>query len=255
MGAGVIQFRFDNTVITVNTPSREALMRVVDERLRSGRGLALATLNLDHLVKLRTDTEFRRAYAAQDLVVADGNPVVWLSRIAGRPVRLAPGSDLVEDLARTAAEAAVPVALVGSTEPVLERAASRLTREAPGLDVAACVAPPMGFEPTGAEADAVLDAVAASGARLCFLALGAPKQERFAAHARKRLPFVAFVSVGAGLDFLGGHQTRAPRIIRRLAMEWAWRAASAPRRMLPRYARCFAILPAQVLAALRLRRL
>lgn len=228
-------------------------MQVVRDRLSAGRGLALATINLDHLVKLRHDKEFRAAYAAQDLVVADGNPVVWLSRLARRPVRLAPGSDLVEALAQAAAETGAPIALVGSTEPVLIAAGERMKQRAPGLEVAACIAPPMGFSPTSDAADQILEQIAASGARLCFLALGAPKQEIFAARGRARLPQVAFVSVGAGLDFIGGSQKRAPALVRRVAMEWLWRALSAPRRMIPRYASCFAILPSQIVSALRQR--
>lgn len=249
-----MEFRFDDSVIAVNMPTTDAVLQHVRARLLAGTGMALATLNVDHLVKLRRDPGFRRVYAAHDLVVADGNPVVWLSRLARRPVHLAPGSDLVPELARIAAECGVTVALVGSTPAALKGAADALRRDLPALRVVATVAPPMGFDPTGAAADAVLDRVAASGAGLCFIALGAPKQETLAARGRRRAPQVAFVSVGAGLDFIAGTQRRAPRWVRRLALEWLWRAASAPRRLVPRYANCFAILPAEVQKALRLRR-
>ncbi len=91
-----------------------------------GEGFALATLNLDHLVKLRASGAFRRAYGAQDLVVADGNPIVWLSRLAGRKVELVPGgSDMVLPLAEVAADEGVRVALVGSTEESLVAAGGR----------------------------------------------------------------------------------------------------------------------------------
>jgi exopolysaccharide biosynthesis WecB/TagA/CpsF family protein len=83
--------------------------------------------------------------------------------------------------------------------------------------------------------------------------LGAPKQELFAAFARSRCDSVGFASIGAGLDFLSGHQVRAPRIMRTLALEWLWRALQSPRRMVPRYAKCFAILPGLARDALRQR--
>ena len=95
--------------------------------------------------------------------------------------------------------------------------------------------------------------LAESGAGLCFLALGAPKQEILAARGRRIAPKVGFASIGAGLDFLAGHQTRAPRIVRMLALEWLWRALQSPRRMVPRYAKCFAILPGLTVQALRQR--
>jgi len=95
--------------------------------------------------------------------------------------------------------------------------------------------------------------VAESGAGLVFLALGAPKQERLAARGRALQPELGFVSIGAGLDFLAGSQRRAPRLVRRLALEWLWRAGSDPKRLAGRYARCAAILPGHALRAWRMR--
>ena len=240
--------------VRVNVPDAATLLAEVGRRLRAGEGFALATLNLDHLVKLRDDAAFRAAYRAHDLVCADGNPVVWLSRLAGRPVALVPGADMVIPLARAAAAAGVAVALCGSTDEALAGAAARLEAEVPGLAVAACLAPPMGFDPAGPEADALIDALAASGAGLCLLALGAPKQEILAARARARAPGLGLASIGAGLDFLAGRQRRAPALVRRLALEWAWRLGSSPGRLALRYLRCAAILPGQVAAALAERR-
>lgn len=239
--------------IRINTPDRAALLEAVRARLRAGDGFALATLNLDHLVKLRRDPAFAAAYAAQDLVVADGNPVVWLSRLARRPVALVPGSELVVPLACAAAEEGAPVALVGSTAPALEAAGAALKRAAPGLEIVAQIAPPMGFDPEGAAAEALLSEVRQSGARLVFLALGAPKQERLAARGRALAPGIGFASIGAGLDFLAGSQRRAPRWVRALALEWLWRMVSNPMRLVPRYARCAAILPGEAARAWGLR--
>lgn len=249
-----MQFTYGDHTIRLNMPDMPALMAEVSRRFAKGQGFALATINLDHLVKLRSDPGFRAAYAAQDLVVADGNPIVWLSRMAGREVTLLPGSDLVLPLARLAAQDGIAVALVGSTEPALQLAAEHLRSKVPGLTISAIIAPPMGFDPASDAAGAILKQVEDSGARLTFLALGAPKQELLAARGRQDTPGVGFASIGAGLDFLAGNQTRAPRWVRRIAMEWAWRMATAPRRLVPRYARCAAILPAEVIAARRLRR-
>ena len=246
--------------VAITHPTRAALMGDLEGRMRRGEGFALATLNLDHLVKLRAPgaegDAFRRAYARQTHVVADGNPVVWLHRLAGRgAVRLVPGSELVGPLCAAAAATGTPVALVGSTEEALDAAAARLERAHPGLRIALRHAPPMGFDPEGPEAAAVLDRLrAAAPAGLCFLALGAPRQERFAAHALSRLSGWGFASVGAGIDFVAGGQRRAPPWVRRIALEWLWRLAGSPRRLLGRYASCFRILPGLALRALAARR-
>ena len=250
----VMHFRFGFTTITVNTPDSSVLLAAVQDRLTARQGFALATLNLDHLVKLGRSEGFRRAYAAQDLVVADGNPIVWLSRLAGQPVSLVPGSDMVLPLVRIAATAGVPVALVGATQEALQAAGDRLQREVPGLNLALRIAPPMGFDAEGPEAQRILRQIAAQNIGLCLIVLGAPRQETFAALGRSLAPQTGFASIGAGLDFLAGSQTRAPEWLRRLALEWLWRALSSPRRLIPRYAACFAILPGQIGAALRLRR-
>ncbi len=171
--------------IAINMPARETLLNEIRERLINGAGFALATINLDHLVKLKDDAAFGEAYAEHDFVVADGNPVVWLSRLAGKPVDLVPGSDLVAPLAKLAAETDAPVALFGSTQEALDQAAEALMAQTPDLKVVARLAPSGTFDPQGDEADGMIDALAASGARLTFVALGAPKQEVFAARARQ----------------------------------------------------------------------
>ncbi|WP_197470813.1 WecB/TagA/CpsF family glycosyltransferase, partial [Sulfitobacter sp. HI0054] len=77
--------------------------------------------------------------------------------------------------------------------------------------------------------------------------------EILAARGRDIAPGVGFASIGAGLDFLAGRQRRAPKWMRMLALEWLWRAMQSPQRLVPRYARCFAILPRLTLAAWRAR--
>jgi len=248
-----VQFQFAPCGIAVNIADQADLLASVAQRFAARQGFALATINLDHLVKLQSSESFRAAYREQDMVVADGHPIVWLSRLAKHPVSLVPGSDLVLPLAQAAARAKVSVALVGSTDAALQAAEAHLRRAVPGLNVVLRHAPAMGFDPQGEEAACVLAELAARNVGLCFVALGAPKQETFAARGRKLAPQVGFASIGAGLDFLAGTQMRAPAWVRTLAMEWAWRALTNPRRLIPRYAACVAILPSQIAAALEQR--
>ena len=243
--------RFGHDAIAINVANRRELFALVRSRLQTSTGFTLATLNLDHVVKLRAREDFRAAYRAQDFIVADGNPIVWLSRLAGRCIEVVPGADLVLPLMHLAAEMQVKVALIGSTPGSLLTAGKRLHSQHPDLNIAGCMAPSADFDPTGPEADAVIDYLEASNAKLCFLALGAPKQEVFAAYARKRLKEIGFISIGAGLDFISGTQKRAPRLLRWLALEWAWRLALNPSRLAGRYGKCFAILPSLAREALR----
>lgn len=239
--------------LCVSVANRAALLAAVERLLVDGKGFTVATLNLDHLVKLRRDAAFREAYLATGLVVADGNPVVWLSHLQGRGVGLVPGSELVEPLCAMAARLGVPVAMLGATQAALDTAADRLEASHPGLRVVLRHAPPFGYDPDGGPAGDDINRIAGSGARLCFLALGAPKQERLAVRAARLVPGCGFVSVGAGLDFIAGTQIRAPRWVRRLALEWVWRVVHDPTRLAARYAACIAIMPRLVLDSLHRR--
>lgn len=237
------KLRIRNGDIPVNIANQATLLDAVRCRMRERTGFAIATLNLDHVVKLQRSPDFSRAYRQHDLIVADGNPIVWLSRLAGRPVSLVPGSELIDPLAEVAAQEGVPIALVGATDETLADAATALSAKHSELRVAARLAPGRNFDPYGIEADSLMEALRRSGAKLAFLALGAPRQEIFAARCREELPGVGLVSIGAGLDFIAGSQHRAPAWVRDLALEWVWRMLLNPRRLAGRYARCLAVLP------------
>lgn len=249
-----MQFSFpDGNAVRINCPDSDSLLRQVRRNLSENQGFALATINVDHLQRLAEEPAFRRAYAAQDLVCADGNPIVWLSRLAARPVSLAPGSDLVLPLAAEAAAQGLPVGLIGSNDASLTLAARAMESRVPGLRVTLSHAPGFPFDPLGDEGAEIIARIRQSGARLCFLALGAPRQEIFAIRARDALGNVGFASIGAGLDFLSGHQRRAPKLMRQIKMEWLWRMLSNPRRLAARYAKGFTILPGHAAAAWRQR--
>lgn len=245
-----MEFTAGRAKVTVNMPSWEVLEDAVRTRFAQRNGFALATLNLDHLVKLKNDPAFAEAYAKQDLICADGNPIVWMSKLAGKPVELIPGSDAIVPLCRLAADQGLPVALVGSTKETLAKARIHLCREVEGLKISTLIAPPQGFDPEGEEAHQIFNRLRVAGVRLCFVALGAPKQERFAAAGRATVSEIGFASIGAGLDFFAGTQVRAPSWMRKLALEWLWRILRQPGRMLPRYASCAMILPGHTMRSM-----
>ena len=223
---------------TVNAGDQAAVIGAVVDRLRSGRGFTLFTLNLDHLVKRRADPRFHAAYARADIVTADGQPVVRLAAAQGAAVERTTGADLVIPLCAAAERERAPVFLFGASEASLALARARLLQRFPALDIRGCEAPPMGFDATGDAASAAGARIAASGAQLCFLALGAPKQELFADRMAARHEGVGFVCIGAALDFISGHQKRAPRVFQRAGLEWAYRLGTQPVRLGRRYALC-----------------
>jgi exopolysaccharide biosynthesis WecB/TagA/CpsF family protein len=240
---------------TISIPTLDAAVAAIADRAARRQSFTVFTLNLDHLVKLRRDASFRDAYRSATLVTADGAPVVWLSRRQGADVTRTTGADLVLPLIDEAARRQIPIYLFGSSGDVLAKAAGAFADRTDGLiDIAGTDAPPAGFEPTGPEADAAIQRIAASGARIALIALGAPKQELFAARAKAQGVTCGFVCIGAALDFIAGAQIRAPKFMQRTGTEWLWRLATNPRRLAARYTECAVLLAdLAVVQPLRLR--
>lgn len=234
---------------SINTADMDTAIGAIINRARAKEAFTLFTLNLDHLVKLRSDERFRRAYRKADIVTADGAPVAWLARLQDRNVFRATGSDMLLPLLDAAANADLPVFLLGSTEDVLAKAAREIGNHTNGLlKLAGTLSPSRAFDPEGPEADRAIETIRKSGARVCIVALGAPKQEIFAERARAKGLACGMVCAGASLDFLAGTQVRAPELFRRLGFEWIWRLATNPRRFARRYAECAIVLVGLVIA-------
>lgn len=229
-------FEIDGQSINVGTP-QDAISGVM-ERLQQPSSFMVCTLNLDHLIKLRSDPDFKAAYRKAEFVTADGFPIVMFARLDAVSITRTTGSDLIAPLCRAAAEKRVPIFLFGTTLPALCGAARVLVRENPSLDIRGVFAPPQGFKPISQLADEAIALIAASEAKLCFVALGAPSQEIFSARALERTSGIGFLAVGGGLDFIAGMQRRCPIILQRLNLEWAWRLCTDPLRLGGRYFRC-----------------
>ena len=209
----------------------------------SFKALNVFTLNLDHVVKMRKDIAFRGVYKRTGLVTADGFPIVLACRLQGKRVSRVTGSDLIEPICAEVARSSKSIYLFGSSLQVLTEASRVLCERNPGLAIAGTLAPPQGFNAASEDARRYIETIGNSGADLCFVALGAPKQELFADRGKSLLPNVSFICIGGGLDFIAGAQVRAPRWMRRWGLEWLWRAASDPRRLLYRYVLCMFALP------------
>jgi N-acetylglucosaminyldiphosphoundecaprenol N-acetyl-beta-D-mannosaminyltransferase len=215
----------------------------------SGAAQNVFTLNLDHVVKMRKDATFRAAYRRAGLITADGFPIVLACRLQGKPVSRVAGSDLIAPISAEAARSGKSIYLFGSSLPVLTKTSRLLCERNAGLTIAGVFAPPQGFDPTSEGARRCIATIGNSGADLCFVALGPPKQELFADHGRRLLPNISFVCIGAGLDFIAGAQVRAPHWMQRWGLEWLWRAASDPQRLLYRYILCMGALPGVLVRA------
>ncbi|MBI4161912.1 MAG: WecB/TagA/CpsF family glycosyltransferase [Acidobacteria bacterium] len=216
--------------------SRQEVVSRLESCLRERRRCFVVTANVDHLVRLEKDPDFRKAYARAHLVVPDGMPLLWAARFLGSrlPGRVA-GSDLLFDLLQVSARGRLRVFLLGGRPGVAERAAERIGFDYPGAVVAGVACPPYGFDRDPRAVRSLVEAVRASRADLLLVALGAPRQERFLAENWKDLNVTVGVGVGIALEFLAGTLRRAPGWMQQTGLEWVWRLTQEPGRLWHRY--------------------
>jgi N-acetylglucosaminyldiphosphoundecaprenol N-acetyl-beta-D-mannosaminyltransferase len=213
----------------------ETVERIVASGL-AGEGGLVVTPNVDHLHKIATGSWLGSVYAEADLVVADGMPLVWASRLLGEPLpeRVA-GSHLLLSLTEAAARNGLSIYLLGGTPGAAVEAAERFTQRWPELKVAGTSCPPRGFERAHGGIEAVCDDVVAAAPDVVFTALGAPKQEYLNLALRHAYPAAWYLGVGGAVDMAAGIVRRAPVWAQRSGTEWIFRMAQEPGRMARRY--------------------
>lgn len=211
-------------------------VQAVDELIMQHKKAYVVTPNVDHLVRLEKDSEFRKIYADADLILTDGQPLVWLSKIYGHPVKeKVSGSDLFPHVCQLAAEKGYSMYFFGAAEGVADKAADILRRQYPGLRIVGTYSPPLGFDNNLTQLDDCLNRINACAPNILVLALGAPKQEKFIYRNRAKLQFDVALNIGATLDFVAGNVKRAPRWMSRCGLEWLYRITQDPKRLAKRY--------------------
>jgi len=211
----------------------------------------VATVNLDFLRLAAADDELANALSGADLVTADGTPLLWLASLQGQPLceRVA-GADLILPLVEQAHRRGRSIFLLGGAPGAAQTSADLLTRRFQGLRIAGTASPVVDMTDE-ASCLRTVETVAAGRPDLLFVALGCPKQDLFLARYLEALNCRVGIGVGASLDILAGNVRRAPEVLQRAGLDWAFRLIMEPRRLGGRYARDLAFLAR---AAIRARR-
>ncbi|MFF7450160.1 MULTISPECIES: WecB/TagA/CpsF family glycosyltransferase [unclassified Streptomyces] len=202
------------------------------DAVRDGRQLEIGVVNAAKLVNMRRDPRLAEAVSGCDLVVADGQAVVWAGRVlrAPLPERVA-GIDLFLRLLAEAESAGMSVYFLGARQEVLAEMERRVADRFPGLKVAGSR---HGYF-DDSQQEAVADAIARSGAQMLFLGMTSPKKEIFTAAYGARTGARVVHGVGGSFDILAGVTKRAPAAWQRMGLEWLYRALQEPRRLGRRY--------------------
>ena len=215
--------------------SVEQTLGIVREMIEEGRPHLLATANVDFLAQVQEDEGLRRILVDADLVVCDGTPLVWMSRLLGDalPERVA-GSDLVPLLLDLAAGQGYRVYFLGGRDEVLGTALEKIRERWPALEVAGMYSPPFAPLEQMDHAD-ICRRIREARADMLFVSFGCPKQEKWLARNYREAGVPVAVGVGATIDFLAGAVKRAPVWMRKTGLEWFYRVMQEPKRLAGRY--------------------
>lgn len=201
-------------------------------KLRSNERGYICTVNVAILMMMQKNRKLQEFVDEAALTVADGQPLIWLSRLIRRrlPERVA-GVDLVQGLCESASETGSSVYFMGAQPDVVKDVVQRMKNNVPGLDVAGY---DDGYFTEDQSAERV-NAIRESKADLLIVAMGVPRQEDFIRDNWDQLGVTLAIPVGGSFDVIAGRKKRAPKWMQKTGAEWFYRMCQEPRRLFKRY--------------------
>jgi N-acetylglucosaminyldiphosphoundecaprenol N-acetyl-beta-D-mannosaminyltransferase len=238
--------------VAINNLTMQEVLTAVQAQIAEGGFHQIATANVDFLINSVHDEELRETLVRCDIVLADGMPLVWASRLLGTRLKeRVAGADLVPQLASLSAKRGYRLFLLGASEESSAGTANWMQANFPGICIAGRYSP--NHEPLEEmDHEDILSRIEEAKPDFLLVAFGSPKQEKWIAMHRHRLRVPVCIGVGGSFDFLSGRVSRAPLWMQRNALEWLYRTIQEPSRLAKRYASNFVgllrYLPAQIVA-------
>jgi N-acetylglucosaminyldiphosphoundecaprenol N-acetyl-beta-D-mannosaminyltransferase len=238
--------------VAIDNLTMDEVLDRVEAQIAEGGFHQIATANVDFLMGSVRDEELHETLCRCDLVLADGMPVVWASRLLGTGLKeRVTGVDLVPRLAELSARRGYRIFLLGAKEKSSAGTAAWMQKNYPGSCIAGRYSPE--YEPLEEmDHEDILSRIEAARPDILLVAFGNPKQEKWLAMHRHRLKVPVCIGVGGTFDFLSGNISRAPLWMQRRGLEWLYRTLQEPSRLAMRYATNAAglirYLPVQVVA-------
>ncbi len=222
--------------VEINNLSIQEVLSSIVSLIEDGKPSFVATCNVDHIIKLKKDAEFKKVYDSAVLVVPDGVPLLWASNLFGTPLKeRVNGTDLFELLCELSARNGFRIFLLGGRSHAASLAADVLRKRYEGISITGTYSPPIGFEFDPAENSRITDMIKSSGCDILFVGLGAPKQEKWIYRFKDEYKAPVSIGIGVSFEFVAGMVKRAPRWMQVVGLEWFWRLLMEPARLWKRY--------------------
>ena len=218
----------------INVTDMDKTIEYITGNLEALRGDYICVSNVHTTVMAFRDEEYRKVQNSGAMALPDGQPLSIVSRRRGyAQAKRVPGPDLMPAILNLSQEKGYTHYFYGSTKSTLEQLKKAILSKYPKVKIVGMYAPPF-RELTEEEDEKITRRINDSGADFVWVALGAPKQERWMYEHRGRVGGL-MIGVGAAFDFIAGTVKRAPMWMQKLCLEWVFRIMQDPKRMIPRY--------------------
>lgn len=220
----------------VNNMDMEETIQTIDSFIQQKKRSYIVAINVDVVIKIEQDAYLKRITDQADMVLVDGKPLIWISKLHKRPVKAKiSGSDHVPKLCEKAAEKGYTIFIIGGKDGIAEQAKRKLEKQLSGIKIVGTYAPPYGFEKDKNELDKINQMISDVHPDLLIGCFGCPKQEKWIYENYKKYDATVSVCAGATVDFLAGNIRRAPGWMSDHGLEWFYRFTQEPKRMFKRY--------------------
>jgi N-acetylglucosaminyldiphosphoundecaprenol N-acetyl-beta-D-mannosaminyltransferase len=217
----------------IDNLSMQETLFLVDAKIKAKESLHHSVVNAGKIVAMHSDVQLRESVNSADLINADGQAIIWASKLLGKPLKeRVAGIDLMENLVELAHQKNYKIYCLGAKEEVVSKVVSHYKEKYSPKIIA-------GYRNgyfTKEEEPKIAKEIAESGANILFVAITSPKKENFLYENRETLKVVNFImGVGGSFDVVSGLVKRAPSWMQRSGLEWFYRLIQEPKRMWKRY--------------------
>lgn len=220
----------------INNVTMTETINEIENMIASDRKSYIVAINVDVVIKIENDAYLKKIVDSADMVLVDGKPLVWISKMYGRPLKAKiSGSDLVPLLCEVASEKKYTIFIIGGKEGIAEQAKKRLEQKLPDIQIIGTYTPPLGFENDNTELNKINKVISEANPDLLIACFGCPKQEKWIYENINKYNAKVSVCAGATVDFLAENVKRAPRWMSEHGLEWFYRFLQEPTRLFKRY--------------------
>lgn len=216
----------------VDNLSLEEALQQIEGFIRTGKPQQHVAINVDKIIKMRKDPQFRKTIAGCDLITIDGQPLIWASKLLGRPIKERFGGlDIMNGIIPRAVDKGYRIYLLGAREEVVKKVVEHYKLKFPSLRI-------VGWRDGYWEArkeEKMVTEIKNVKPDILFVAISSPKKEVFLQKYLRKMDVPFVMGVGGAFDIIAGVTKRAPKWMQRCGLEWLFRLCQEPRRLWKRY--------------------